>query len=122
MHKLQQFEARLIPDARLIVCLDGEDTVPVWDAATSTLITPQLNHHFPVWDVQFIANGIRIVAKIAKAGHWIDWQTTGNPQPALWRVWDLTSDSRPVGGAMLLRQMLSRPKGGQNGGGRPIGE
>ena len=92
----------------------------MWDAATSTPITPRLKHPFPVWDVQFIANGSRIVAKSAKAGHWIDWQTTGNPQPALWRVWDLTSDPRPVGELMLLSQMLSGHKGDQIGGGLPL--
>ena len=120
IHKHQVLEARFSPDGRWIVSLDAEDTVQVWDAATSTPITPRLKHPFPVWDVQFIANGSRIVAKSAKAGHWIDWQTTGNPQPALWRVWDLTSDPRPVGELMLLSQMLSGHKGDQIGGGLPL--
>src|SRR2546430_17357421 len=92
IHKHQVLEARFSPDGRWIVSLDAEDTVQVWDAATSTPITPRLKHPFPVWDVQFIANGSRIVAKSEKAGRWIDWQTTGNPQPALWRIWGLTPE------------------------------
>ncbi|PYJ97842.1 MAG: hypothetical protein DME23_13560 [Verrucomicrobia bacterium] len=120
IHKHQVLEAHFSPDGRWIVSLDAEDTVQVWDAATSTPITPRLKHPFPVWDVQFIANGSRIVAKSEKAGRWIDWQTTGNPQPALWRIWDLTPDPRPVDELMLLSQMLSGHKGDQIGGGLPL--
>src|SRR5262249_2418221 len=121
IHRHQVFKAGFSPDSRWVVTLDFDDNVQVWDAATSTPITPRLRPYFLAGDIQFIANGNRILAKTTGPGIWTNFESSTNPQPTLWREWDIAPEARSVDELIFLGQLLSGHRSDPIGSGLPLG-